>query len=300
MSLSLTHTPADGTLVTGTARGDGTAAVLKAQGWRWSRALGAWYLRGSRDRAPQMPVIAATADALSTLRHEVFVSIDASVRAASDVEADRQQRAAERADRLAVAAERAAGRAEQAAARDAAALRRLPPDGQPILVGHHSEGRHRRDLDRAHAAAGALVSANAAAEEAARRARVAAVATSARHAPVTVANRVERLAAEQRRAQREIDAHGEDDAGRRAAHLAQVTDELDHWTAVRAEQIATGVATDFGRHNVAAGDRVRVRGRWYEVVRANAKTVTVPSSLGPWTDTTPWHEVTEHRPAPTA
>lgn len=299
MSLSLTHTPADGTLAEGTARGDGTAVVLKAHGWRWSRALGAWYLPNSRDRAPRTSAIESTAAALRAAGHEVAVSVEDGARPAAQVEADREQRATERADRLAVAADRAAGRAEQAAARDAEALRRLPPGGQPILVGHHSEHRHRRDLDRAHAAAGALASANAAADEAARRARVAAIATSARHAPVTVANRVDRLTADQRRAQREIDAHGEDSAGRRAAHLAQITDELDHWQAVRAEQIATGVATDFGRHNVAAGDRVRVRGRWYEVVRANAKTVTVPSSLGPWTDTTPWHEVTEHQPAPT-
>lgn len=30
---------------------------------------------------------------------------------------------------------------------------------------------------------------------------------------------------------------------------------LDHWHAVRAEQIATGAAGDYSRHNVAAGDR---------------------------------------------
>jgi len=33
------------------------------------------------------------------------------------------------------------------------------------------------------------------------------------------------------------------------------------------------------------------------VIRANRKTITVPSTLGPWTDTASYHEITDHRPA---
>lgn len=79
---------------------------------------------------------------------------------------------------------------------------------------------------------------------------------------------------------------------RLAAHRA----DLAHWQAVRARQVAEGTATDFGRHNVAAGDRVRVRDVWYPVVRANVKTVTVFGMFGP--RTTPWHEVQAHQQAP--
>jgi hypothetical protein len=32
--LTITHTHAEGTLIDGTSRGDGTAEVLKANGWR--------------------------------------------------------------------------------------------------------------------------------------------------------------------------------------------------------------------------------------------------------------------------
>ena len=72
--------------------------------------------------------------------------------------------------------------------------------------------------------------------------------------------------------------------------------DLAYWRAVRARQVADGTATDFGRHNVAAGDRVRVRDVWYPVVRANVKTVTVFGMFGP--RTTPWQEVqADRRPA---
>ena len=74
---------------------------------------------------------------------------------------------------------------------------------------------------------------------------------------------------------------------RLAAHRA----DLAYWQAVRARQLAEGTATNFGRHNVAAGDQVRVRAVWYPV-RANVKTVTVFGMFGP--RTTPWHEVQAH------
>lgn len=58
-----------------------------------------------------------------------------------------EQRHAARVDRLRrrAAAKRAAGDAAQ---RSADAIAHAIPLGQPVLVGHHSEKRHRRDLDR--------------------------------------------------------------------------------------------------------------------------------------------------------
>ncbi|MFE5808361.1 hypothetical protein [Streptomyces sp. NPDC056491] len=41
----------NGTLAEGTARGDGSAEILKGHYFRWSRNLGCWYLPHSRDRA---------------------------------------------------------------------------------------------------------------------------------------------------------------------------------------------------------------------------------------------------------
>src|SRR5438876_238808 len=56
----------------------------------------------------------------------------------------KQQHRKERYKELADQAQQEADAAKQAADRMASVI----PLGQPILVGHHSEGRHRRDLKR--------------------------------------------------------------------------------------------------------------------------------------------------------
>src|SRR5690606_6533461 len=71
--------------------------------------------------------------------------------------------------------------------------------------------------------------------------------------------------------------------------------DLEHWKQIRADQIASGEATDYSRDTVAVGDLVKIRGYWRTVARANAKTVSVETGYS-WTDKTPWHEVQDHRP----
>lgn len=297
-TLTITHTPQDGTLIDGTTKGDGTAEILKTSGWRFSRNLGGWYVPRSRDTAPRWALIDATRHQLQQAGHDVDVQVDYHQRAAEQVETDRVARMQDRAAALIGQAERAHARAAAAEQRLEHADSRLPDNGQPILVGHHSEHRHRRAIERAHAALSASVDADATATEADRRADVAGAAIGARYNPVTVANRVERIAAELRRLGRDLERSGLSAKGR--AHLEEQTAVLEQehqlWTRVRAEQIERGEATDYGPHNVAAGDLVRISGHWHQVVRANKKTVTVPSSLGSWTDTAPWHHVTDHRP----
>ena len=292
MSLTITHTAAEGTLIDGTTRADGTASILKAHGWRWSPNLGSWYLRNTRDRAPHTTVITRTAEALRAAGHATVVTIDHTARPTTEVEADRRARADDRAAALADKAERAQGRAAVADVRADRAAEQLPPGGQPVLVDHYSAPRHLRALDRAHATLRTAVEAGQEAQEARRRADVAAHATDARYAPVTVANRIEKLAAQLRRLER-LQQGGR---GTYTRAIAETADQLTYWQDVRAEQIATGVATDFGPHNVAKGGRVKIRGYWHEVVRANRKTVTVRNPHG-WTDTTPWHEVQAYRGA---
>ena len=53
--IAITHTPADGAILEGTTRGDGTNQLLKPLTWRWSRQLAVWYLcprRGTPHPAP--------------------------------------------------------------------------------------------------------------------------------------------------------------------------------------------------------------------------------------------------------
>jgi hypothetical protein len=146
---------------------------------------------------------------------------------------------------------------------------------------------------------------------------VAAVGTDARYHPVTVANRIQKLTADRNRITRLLDGHVRTLAvpgdgtrhtettapatgpfrDRLTARLAEVTDQLTYWEGIRDQQITTGAAAGHSQATIHPGDAVRIRGRWYPVVRANRKTVTVPSTLGPWTDTAPYHEITDHRPA---
>ncbi|MFB7800858.1 DUF3560 domain-containing protein [Isoptericola sp. NPDC056134] len=310
--LTITHTHEAGTLIDGTARGDGTADVLKAQRWRWSRNLGAWYIPRSRDQHAKTRQIDATAAALRAAGHDVEVTIDNTARPTADVEADKIARQADRAGALAAKAERRREEETAAWARHHSDVERLPPEGEPVKIGHHSEGRHRRDISRAWNSLGRSVEAGRATEEAERRATEAAATTAARYNPVTVANRIDKLEADRRKFERRRDGytsgHGvyamthapATGAGREQLEelIAETDDALTYWRGVRADQQANGTATNYGPHNVAKGDAVQVRGTWYRVLRANPKSVTVEGYFGP--DRTPWQEVADHRPAKAA
>lgn len=298
--MRIEHTHAGGTLLHGTSRGDGTAQIVKAKGWRWGRELGAWYVPRSRDTTPNQPMIEATAASLREAGHDVDVEVDDRVDDIATVEARRSDRAAERAGRLTARADRTQDQADrrEAAARDF--ISRVPL-GQPVLVGHHSEGRALRDQARVARDLDAAAELQRQADTARGAARTAGAATGARYAPITVGNRIERLEGEERRLTREIAADGFSEPYYRAknAELERTRADLTYWNGVRAQQIADGVAPGYSAENVAKGDRVQIGGTWYPVARANAKTVAVHLVHRNWTDRVPWHKVTGHRPATT-
>lgn len=313
--LTITHTAHEGTLIEGTSRNDGTGPILKANGWRWFPSIGMWGIRSSRDRAPKRVTINLTADALRAAGFEVTVEIDATARPAAEVEADVIARQADRVDALRAKADRKAADAEQAWTAERRACDSLPPGGEPIKVGHHSEGRHRRAIDKAHDALGRAVGAEADAKEAARRAETAAHSTGARYSPITVKNRLDKLEAEQRADQRLLDGHERTlyvIAGQKhveittpaqgayretvTARMAERAEKIAMWQEVRAEQLDSGTASNHGPDTIAKGDLVQWRGTWYPVKRVNKKTVTIPSIVGgSWTDTLGYHLITGHR-----
>lgn len=314
--LTITHTHTDGTLIDGTSRGDGTNHALKANGWRWSRNLSAWYVPQSRDRAARADLIERTAAALRETGHQVETTIDDTARATADVEADRIQRQQDRADALTAKAARVAATAENAHDHAHEIAGRVP-FGQPILIGHHSQGRMTRHYQRVENAQRQAVELHRQADDVAAAATAAAHTTRARYNPVTVGNRIEKIEAEIRDTRRTLDGysrthhvaadgtrHGDTfppatgaHRDRLTAHLDELTEQLAHWQQVRADQIAAGTATNYGPDTIAKGDQVKIRGTWYQVIRANKKTVTVPSTLGSWTDTSPYREIQEHRTA---
>lgn len=302
--LTITHSHTEGTLIDGTQRGDGTNTILKAAAWRWSARLGSWYLPQTRDKAAKTARIAETARALREAGHDVDVQIDDTRRSAAEVEAAREARAVERVDALAERADRLAAAARAADGRLQAADAKVPPMGEPIKIGHHSAGRHQRALDSARDALTRSVEADRTAEAAARRVETSRAASAGRTNPVTVANRLERLSADRRRAQRALEALEQEHDGelderlatyrdRHAEEIARLDEEIEHWQQVRTEQLADGSATNFGKDSVTAGDVVQIRGAWRRVVRVSAKSVTVLGEFGP--GRIPWHEVQAHR-----
>lgn len=310
--LTITHTHEQGTIIEGTSRGDGSAVVLKTQGWRWGRSISAWYIPHSRDRLPQDGRITRTAHALEAAGFELApLQIDRTHRSMAEVEADKIARHADRADALSERADRRAAASDAAWERHERDVHRLPEGGEPIKVGHHSEGRHRNAIARAHTSMRRSIDASDAAEEAQRRAAIAARTTATRYNPSTVANRIEKLAAEIRRQQRSITADMYDKergyvpatervqqirAENLAPKLAELRDQLSYWEQVRADQVTDGTATNYSRDTVKPGDQVKIRRHWYTVARANAKSVSVKTPYS-WTDRSPWHEVQDHRPA---
>ena len=173
--------------------------------------------------------------------------------------------------------------------------------------------------DRAHVAYGEAADADA-------KATAASHTTAGRYSVVTVANRIKKIETEIRAIGRQI--NGTDnplktsfsEAGaikaaemtgscvanflyatgarleRLGAELADQSDQLNYWTDVRAEQIASGQATDFSKATVHKGDAVLIRGGWRRVVRANAKTVSCETSYS-WTDSSPYAEIKALRTA---
>ncbi|MGW5301644.1 DUF3560 domain-containing protein [Rhodococcus aetherivorans] len=312
-ALTITHTHADGTLIDGTSRGDGSAEILKAQRWRWSRGLGSWYIPHSRDRRAKRAQIDATSAALRAAGFTVDVDIDDTYRPTADVEADKIARQAARVDALDAKADRKAGTAEAAWAADQAAHDALPEGGEPIKVGHHSEARHRRAVEKSWNALGKAVAAEREAAAARGRADAAAKTTDRRYAPVTVARRIDKLTAELRRLERDRDGytrtlHTNQQTGQKyvetheaatgdyrervLAEIEHTADELAYWEGVRAHQITVGTAAAYSREVVVVGDLVRYAGHFHRVLKVNAKSVTVGSIVGgSWTDRVPYAEI---------
>lgn len=288
--LTITHTHAEGTLIDGTSRGDGTAEVLKANGWRWGRSISAWYVPHTRDHLPKLPVIARTRAALSAAGFQVTEEIDSTSRPTAEVEAAKIERQAGRVDALEAKAERKSSAEDAAWDRERSAVDALPYGGEPIKVGHHSEGRHRNAIAKAHNATRRAIDATEDAKHAQARADAAAHTTDARYAPVTVANRIDKLTADVRDRERRITGYTRRINGpyvevtppaegvyldRLTAELDELRDQLAYWQEVRAHQVENGQATNYSRDTITPGQFVLIGRTWHEVKKTNPKTLLV-------------------------
>lgn len=307
--LTITHTRESGTLIDGTAKGDGSRPALNANGWRWGSSIGVWYIPQSRDRPAKTSKINATAEQLRAAGFVVDVEVDDTPRPTAQVVADQDARQADRVAALDAKAERRHADATAAAQRAERAHAALPPGGEPVKVGHHSENRHRRALEKADRTFGQSVEADRAADAADRRAESAAATTGHRHDPGVTARRIERLSADLRRFERERDGTNpqwrtDPDTGkpklghwpatghRRAqldARIAELTDQIGYWQSEIEAAKAAGVLV-FDRTMIRKGDLVKLGYGWVRVARVNQKTVSCETEYS-WTRTVPYNKI---------
>jgi hypothetical protein len=239
--------------------------------------MGMWFVPRSRDRAVDWHLVERTAQALRSEGFVVSVSVDDTPRPVEVVERDRSERAQARAQAMAEKAQCREVRAEHAWERHERAVAQLPPGGEPVKVGHHSEGRHRRAVATAWSSLGTAVQASESAVESRRRAEVAAESDALRSAPLAVARRIERLESDRGRVARALaGATAPERVERLSAQLDELVEQIDYWGTVRRQQLEAGQARGFGPEDVEVGAMVR-RGasQWLRVLRVNRKTVTV-------------------------
>ncbi|MCX4429401.1 DUF3560 domain-containing protein [Streptomyces mirabilis] len=280
------HTHEDGTTVEGSSRGDGVWEALRPLGWTYRRNPGI-FIRGSRYKGADRWKINRAAEAVRALGLSCAVVIEETMSFA-EREAARVDAAEERTERFTDRAGRAA--ASSQSARDASdRIGERFWMGQPILVGHHSEGRARRDQERMHNAMRKSIAEGERAGYWASRAQAAEAYERYRKNPGRTLRRIEKLQAERSGVLRERD--GVDDKGRTAdvwrrqpsearhqeltRRLAEYDEELTYWAETIKEAERRGFKV-WGRADFIKGDFVRWRGSWYEVTRVNAKTATVP------------------------
>lgn len=124
--------------------------MFRALGWRWYRAGGFWFRQRSRGlESPTIP-LESVASRLRDAGASVSIAPPESIDA-EGVRRVRQELAEGRAEHHASRAAKVMGEAEDHYAVAKSIMDRI--DGQPILIGHHSEKRHRREIERARRAA---------------------------------------------------------------------------------------------------------------------------------------------------
>lgn len=190
-------------------------------------------------------------------------------------------------DRKMDRAEKFEGYSENAAARSEFAFRKVQsissiiPPGQPILVGHHSERRHRRDLDRMDSGMRKGVEESKKSDYYADRARsisyqVDKMTSSRRY----INNRLKEVRKELKTlkswTEESLGKSNQEDLHRR---IAQAQEKLEFWqsrfSGIESERQKAGqqIASP---ETIKVGDFVYYIGSWMPVIRVNKKSVTVP------------------------
>ncbi len=202
----------------------------------------------------------------------------------ADQVAREQEKAADRADRMANRMDNAEKEADTAYKTASNILSFIPP-GQPILVGHHSEKRHRRDLEKSDNAMRRSVEATEKAGYYANRlanAKYTAEGKKYQNSGYLV-NRIHECETRAREIERGLQ-------GKAYAYSEpkEITEkQREYWNEQKAEnqdkleylQYCLSQLNVFDKNTLAGKTKVKINGRWRELVRANTKTVSVTNTV---------------------
>lgn len=279
--ITIRHTRADGTILSGSQKGDGVFEIVRDHGFWFSRNVTGLFLKHSRDKEADNWRIHRAADALREVGHEVTIEINEEERRSfSEIEADREGRAEDRADRFGDRAGRAVASADARRATADQISKRFE-FGQPILLGHHSQRRAERDAERIDTNMRKSFEERDRAGYWANRATASENYATHRKDPHRTLRRLERLRADLRKQERhykEAVEKGYGSADRHARLIRDYKEEIEHWEGIVQKAKDEGVKI-WGPDDFAPGDFVLYSRSWYQVARVNPKTLSIAWNL---------------------
>ncbi|NUS44738.1 MAG: DUF3560 domain-containing protein, partial [Mycobacteriaceae bacterium] len=240
-----------------------------------------WYLPHSRRRRADTYKIDTAVTRLRELGHEVDVEIDDTTPAvdfAAFID-EKYDRADDRAAYQQYMARRDMWTSDSIRESNQRTYDML--NGQPILIGHHSEHRHRRLLERLWQREGKAWALYDTAKHRIDRAWTAANFRTYKENPGTTQRRILTIETVLRRIGRELEKDGDKCSDHylatTRAEIVEKLEEIDYWWNVLDD---AGVHV-WGPDDFEVGDFVAAyRDRWHEVVRVNAKSVSVAGRFG--------------------
>lgn len=258
--LVVAHDPSEGTTIRTKSRAwnDAIKGMFYPR-FVWSGSRTAWYVQHSADKATPPYNLTRIADELRKAGATVAVRrVGGPARSFAEQVEDRKQRAEDRAVRYSGYADSAAGRAAAAyqKVRDIGSRIEF---GQPILVGHHSEARARRDQKRMHDGMRKSIQESDKAGHWQHRASAAEQFTERLERPDVVIRRIERLEEDQRR----------------RARAGRDTSELDEQIAYWKDWLEKHGKRPYGPGDFKPGDRLSKWGMSAVVLKVGEKSVTI-------------------------
>lgn len=218
-----------------------TRGLLKKDGWRWSGYRKQWYNNRRWTQVPEgIPYFNA---------------------GECDYSAARAERLEARAEKHSQVGQASYQRAHQ--------IMDMIPPGQPILVGHHSERRHRRDIERIDNGMHKWLEESDKAKSLEQRAEGSIAHRAYLERPDVISRRLEKTRKEVRTYEGYI-ASGYDEGGEYQRRIAILKQEI----ARDEEGLESAGGIPINHIELQKGDLIVIEGHIVEVIRVNRKTIT--------------------------